>query len=143
MGQAPGNQAAARQAYELLGEVVGDALANALTLIDGLAVIGGGLAGAAALFMPRLIAEMNGTIAKYNGERLPRLAQRVYDLTDAEQTAEFLRGEMQELTVPRSTRKVKCDPLKRIGIGISELGTNQSVALGAYAYALQQLANGG
>ena len=82
MGRAAGNEAAARQAFATLGEVVGDALANALTLIDGLAVIGGGLAGAAPLFMPRLIEEMNGTIAKYNGERLPRLAQRVFDLDD-------------------------------------------------------------
>ena len=91
-GAAEGNRDAALKAYEALGEVVGDALANALTLIDGLAVIGGGLAGAAPLFMPRLIAEMNGTISKYTGEQIPRMAQKAFDLTDDQQTRQFLRG---------------------------------------------------
>ncbi len=139
MGRAEGNREAARQAYATLGEVVGDALANALTLIDGLAVIGGGLAGAASLFMPRLIEEMNGTICKYNGEKLPRLVQRVYDLTQEDQLAEFLGGQSKEIAVPRSDRKILCDPLSRLGIGVSELTTNRAVAIGAYAYALQQL----
>lgn len=139
MGQAHGNQDAAKCAFDTLGEVVGDALANALTLIDGLAVIGGGLAGAAPLFMPRLVQEMNGTICKYDGEKIPRLAQRAYDLTDEISRQEFLRGESKEICVPRSERKIVCDPLKRIGVGISQLGTNHAVALGAYAYALQQL----
>ncbi|QDT00903.1 ROK family protein [Adhaeretor mobilis] len=141
MGQKLGNQVAAQQAFETLGEVVGDAMANALTLIDGLAIIGGGLAGAAPLFMPRLVQEMNGTICKYNGETIPRLAQRVYDLTNEQSQRDFLRGESKEIAVPRSDRTILCDPLKRIGVGISQLGTNRAVAIGAYAYALQQLDN--
>ena len=139
LGQTDGNQAAAQQAFATLGEVVGDALANVLTLVDGLAVIGGGLAGAAPLFMPRLIEEMNGTIARYTGERLPRLAQRAFNLDDPAQLAVFLRGEAREVKVPRSQRTITFDPLKRIGVGVSELGTNHAVALGAYAYALGQL----
>ena len=139
MGWAEGCQAAARQAFELLGEVVGDALANALTLIDGLAVIGGGLAGAAPLFMPRLVEEMNGTISTYAGERIPRLAQRVYDLTNKESQQEFIRGESKEIAVPRSDRVIRSDAQKRIGVGVTQLGTSRAVALGAYAYALQQL----
>jgi glucokinase len=31
------------------------------------------------------------------------------------------------------------DPQKRIGIGISRLGTSKAVAIGAFAYALQKL----
>lgn len=139
MERAPGNVQAARQAYATLGEVVGDALANALTLIDGLAVIGGGLSGAAPLFMPRLIAEMNGTIAKYDGTRIPRLAQKAFNLDDPTQLEQFLRGETREITVPRSKRTLSYDPLRRLGIGISELGTNEAVGIGAYAYALRQL----
>ena len=46
MGNAPGDRAAAVEAFRRLGEVVGDAMANALTLIDSLAVIGGGVVGA-------------------------------------------------------------------------------------------------
>lgn len=139
MGRREGNSAAAKMAYSTLGEVVGDALANALTLIDGLAVIGGGLAGAAPLFMPRLIEEMNGSICKYNGERIPRLAQRVYNLDDSAQCEQFLRGEAREITVPRSNRTISYDPQMRLGVGVSELGTNRAVGIGAYAFALQQL----
>ncbi|MCA9236310.1 MAG: ROK family protein [Planctomycetales bacterium] len=139
MGTATGDQKAAQMAFARLGEVVGDALANALTLIDGLAVIGGGLAGASPLFMPRLIEELNGTIAKYNGERIPRLAQRAFNLDDPDQLAAFLRGEAREIVVPGTDRKVAYDPLKRIGVGVSELGANRAVGIGAYAYALQQL----
>lgn len=139
MERAAGDVAAARQAYATLGEVVGDALANALTLIDGLAVIGGGLSGAAPLFMPSLINEMNGTIGKYDGTRLARLAQKAFYLDDPTQRDEFLRGETREIAVPRSDRKLSYDPLRRIGVGISELGTNEAVGIGAYAFALQQL----
>ena len=139
LGNAEGNQAAAIETFETVGEVVGDALANALTLIDGLAVIGGGLAGAAPLFMPRLITEMNGTINKYNGESIPRLAQKVFDLTDNQQLHEFLQGETRDLTVPRSDKRIQCDPQMRIGVGISQLGTNQATSLGAYAIALHEL----
>lgn len=139
IGSTKGNQAAAIAAFEKLGEVVGDALANALTLIDGLAVIGGGLSGAASLFMPRLIAEMNGTINRYNGEQIPRLAQRAYDLTCEEHIREFLRGDSREIAVPLSEETIQCDPQMRIGVGISTLGTNQATSLGAYAFALQQL----
>ena len=139
MGTLEGDRTAAVRAYETLGEVLGDALANALTLIDGLAVIGGGLAGAAPLFMPRVIEEMNGKISRYDGEQIPRLAQHTYDLTDKKQTELFLKGDSKQIAVPRSNRTMACDPQMRIGIGISELGTNQATSLGAYAFALSQL----
>ena len=141
MGRTCGNEAAAKRAFAMLGEVVGDALANALTLIDSLAVIGGGLAGAAPLFMPRLIEEMNSSIAKYDGQRLPRLTQRAFNLDDQSQLDQFLRGETRVISVPRSSRRIIYDPLKRTGVGVSALGTSRAVGIGAYAYALQQLDN--
>ncbi|TWT83653.1 N-acetyl-D-glucosamine kinase [Planctomycetes bacterium CA13] len=139
MGQAAGNQAAAKKSFETLGEVVGDALASAMMLLDGLAVIGGGLAGAAPLFMPRLMQEMNSTMKSYSGGEVNRLSQKVYDLTDDAQWPEFLKGESKEITIPRSDRKMKVDPLKRIGVGTSTLGANLATAIGAYAFALQQM----
>ena len=68
-GQSPGNQAAAVEAFRQLGEVVGDAMAHALTLVDGLAVIGGGISGAAPLFLPALVNELNSTYTSPNGEQ--------------------------------------------------------------------------
>jgi glucokinase len=41
--------------------------------------------------------------------------------------------------VPGSDRKVAYDPLKRVGVGLSRLGTSQAVAIGAYAFALAEL----
>src|ERR1039457_2222768 len=49
-GAAPGNRVAAIEAFRRLGVVAGDVLAQALTLVDGLAGFGGGFAGGAALF---------------------------------------------------------------------------------------------
>lgn len=138
-GAAPGDLQAARQAFETLGEVVGDALANVLTLIDGLAVIGGGLAGAAPLFLPRVMAELNGTIASYGGGKTRRLIQDAYDLGDPAQRMEFLRGEARGVAVPRSSRTLVTDPRKRVGVGVSKLGASRAVGVGAYAFALNHL----
>ena len=138
-GEAAGDPQAARQAFERLGEVVGDALANVLTLIDGLAVIGGGLAGAAPLFLPRVMAELNGTISSYAGGTTGRLIQHAYDLGDPAQRRDFLRGEAREIAVPHSNRTVVTDPRKRVGVGVSRLGAGRAVGAGAYAFALNRL----
>ena len=55
MGLTPGNRTAAVEAFRRLGEVAGDAMAQALTLVDGLGVVGGGISGAHPLFLPALI----------------------------------------------------------------------------------------
>ena len=41
--------------------------------------------------------------------------------------------------MPGTDRKVIYDPLKRVGVGLSRLGTSRAVAIGAYAYALHVL----
>jgi glucokinase len=51
----------------------------------------------------------------------------------------FLKGEARTITVPGSNRTLEYDPLQRLGVGMSRLGTSEAVALGAYAYALKQL----
>jgi glucokinase len=51
----------------------------------------------------------------------------------------FLKGETREIAVPGSRKKVVYDPLQRIGVGISRLGTTEAVAIGAYAFALHKL----
>ena len=122
-----------------MGEAVGDALANAMTLIDGLVVIGGGLSAAAPLFLPRVVAEMNGTIENLAGQQIPRMEMKAFNLEDEAELEAFVRGEARYITVPGSDRKVIYDPLKRVGVGLSRLGTSRAVAIGAYAYALHVL----
>lgn len=132
MGRVPGNQQAAREAFRQLGQVVGDVLAQALTLIDGLAVIGGGIAAAHPLYMPALLDALNGS---FSATGHPRLVARAYNIEDPA----FLRGDLRSITVPGSERQVRYDPCPRTAIGISRLGTSQAVAIGAYAFALNRL----
>jgi glucokinase len=141
LGKAPGDRAAALRAFEELGESIGDALADAMTLIDGLVVIGGGLAGAASFVLPRVIQEMNGTLDSLSGGTIPRMELRTFNLEDEQGMADFLRGDAREITVPGTDQKLLYDPLKRIGVGLSRLGTSRAVAVGAYAFALHALDN--
>jgi len=141
-GQRPGHRKAAREAFRRLGEVAGDALADAVTLVDGLVVIGGGLAGAAPLFLPALVAEMNGTLKGVAGGEVRRLEVTAFNLEEPDERARFLAGEATTVAVPRSRRRVPYDPFKRVGVGISKLGTSRAVSLGAYAFALAALDGG-
>jgi glucokinase len=137
-GEKPGTREAAIEAFRRMGEAAGDALASAITLVDGLVVIGGGLTGAADLFLPALMAEMNGAFETPGG-RVPRLEVKAFNLEDPDQRAAFVRGEAREVAVPGSARRVAYDPLKRIGVGLSRLGTSRATALGAHAFALAEL----
>lgn len=130
---------AAMEAYRLLGESVGDSISQAVTLLDCLVVIGGGIAGANKLFFPSLLAEMNGTYESPNGNKFDRLALKAYNLEQKENLSDFLSGSRTEITVPFSDKKVSYDPQKRIGVGVTRLGTSQAVAIGAYAFALNKL----
>ncbi|HTL97718.1 MAG TPA: ROK family protein [Holophagaceae bacterium] len=138
-GSAPGHRAAACEAFRALGEAAGDAIANALTLVDGLVVIGGGLSGAADLFLPALMMELNGAISTRGGSAVGRLESRAYNLEDAGERAAFMKGEAREVAVPGSGRRVAYDPLKRVGVCVSRLGAARAVALGAWAYAVDRL----
>jgi len=135
MGLAPGNRAAAIEAFRRLGEVAGDAMAQALTLIDGLGVVGGGISGAHPLFLPALVDAVNGVYD--SGQR--RLVARAFNIEDPSQRERFLSGETRQIRVPGSARTVVYDSLARTAIGISRLGTSEAVAIGAYAFALRRL----
>jgi glucokinase len=139
MGKALGNAEAAREAFRCLGRVVGDAMGNALTLVDGLAVIGGGISGAWPLFLPALVEELNSMYTGPEGNQYRRVTSPVFNLEDAAQRGIFLKRETREVAVPGSSRKVKYDPLQRLGVGMSRLGTTEAVGVGAYAFALWKL----
>jgi glucokinase len=139
LGQAPGNRAAAAEAYRRLGEVAGDAMGNALTLLDGLAVVGGGLSKGWRLFMPALVNELNGNYTGPGGNQFRRIPEVAFNLEDPAQLKKFLKGETRTITVPGTSRKIKYDPLQRIGVGVSRLGTSEAIATGAYAFALRKL----
>lgn len=139
MGLKPGNKAAALRAYEELAIVAGDTFANAITLVDGLVVMGGGLSRAYPLFLSRLVEEMNASFETVKGSALPRMEIKAFNLEDPRDLENFLTGDIREIPVPFSARTMKYDPLKRIGVGFRRLGTSRAVSIGAYAFALNKL----
>jgi len=147
---APGNAVSAVESFRDLGRTLADVLCVALSLIDGLVVIGGGLSGAAALFLPTLVEQLNRQFVNSSGKMQRRLMQKAFNLEDLSQLQQFLHGDRQSITVPTigpmadnaaSGHCVSYDRMSRTGIGLSQLGTGQAVALGAYAVAIQHLDN--
>ncbi len=139
MGRAKGDQEAAIHAFEAFARDAADALANTITLLDGLVVIGGGLSGAYPVFLPKLVEEMNYPYDTMSGVPLDRMEVVAYNLEDANDLAAFLNSSSVDIQVPFSTTTVSFDPNKKIGVGVSRLGTSKAVSIGAYAYALAKL----
>lgn len=138
-GTRPGDMEAARKAFAEFGEVAGDAMATAVTLIDGLIVIGGGITAARKWIMPSLLSELRSKIHQLNGNELNRVQMKVYDLDNDAEFVEFARGDQRTLKVYGTDRYVAYDPQKRIGVMISKLGASRAISVGAYAFALSQL----
>ena len=139
LGKQTGNQQAALEAFHRMAKVAGDAISNAVTLIDGLVVIGGGLAGASDVFLPYLIDEMNSNFILPDGRKIKRLIANVYNLEEQKQLSKFLKGSAKEISIYNTNKKIKYDPELRIGVGISKLGASRAIFIGAYAFALKML----
>lgn len=141
-GEKNGDTDAAKRSFALLGEVAGDIIAQAVTLIDGIVVIGGGLSGAAKYFMPALLSEMNRNFSKRDGESFPRMQVIVYDFDDPSARGKFLEAKSKRVVIPNSAgATTSYNFVREVVIAISKLGTSNAIALGAYAYALAQLDN--
>ncbi|MBL3658497.1 ROK family protein [Fulvivirga sediminis] len=139
IGKVAGNRDAALYAYDEMALGIAESLANAATLLDGVIVIGGGIAGAYSLIASKIIEHLNGTIENFEGEKLPRLASKVYNIDDEKDMQNFLNHDIKEVAVPFSDRKVSYIADKRLPMGLSRLGTSQAIALGAYAIALSKI----
>lgn len=132
-----GNQSAAIQSFEEMGEMAGDTIANSLNLIDGIVVIGGGLSGANKYIVPALTREMNKLISTFKGEAFPRMQTKAFNLnTDFEQ---FATDNIKTIKIHGSDKQVQYDVNKRIGVISSQLGASKAISLGAYAFALNSL----
>lgn len=137
-----GDPEAARRAFAELGELAGDGIVTALTLIDGIVVIGGGLAGAAKYIMPSLMEALNAKLGTFAGDSFPRLQMKAYCIDDPRQFCDFARDNGRKIPVPFSTRTVNYDGTKATGIMLSKLGASKAIALGAYHYAVNMLKRG-
>lgn len=139
IGKNKGNRKAALKAFQEMAEAAGDAIATAITLIDGLVVIGGGLSGASDIFLQNIIDEMNSNFTKPDGTKFKRLSSKVYNLEDEKQISEFVKGKTKEISVYGTDKKINFDYEMRIGVGVSKIGTSKAISIGAYAFALKAL----
>lgn len=138
-GTKEGNRSAAIRAFEEMGEIAGDAMATAVTLMDGLIVIGGGITAARKYIMPALLRVLRSKLRTLGGEEVNRVQMKVYDLDDETEFADFCRGEQRTLKVYGSDREVVYDPQKRIGVSVSKIGASKAISVGAYTFALDQI----
>lgn len=135
-GKMEGNKDAAIAAFSKMGRALGDAISNLLTVIDGIAVIGGGVSGAKELFMPSMMEVMR---SRFSGVDNPRLSQKVYNLECESDLKDFVKGDAREVQVPFSNKTVCYDAAPRVAVGISRIGASSAISMGAYAYALSKL----
>ncbi len=140
IGEIQGNKGAALEAFREFGEVAGDGIAHAITLLDGLIVLGGGLCGSKELFLPSLLGELNSqSIGAADGSPRDRLFMKVYNLDDEAGLEAFCASKTKMIPVPGTDQLVEFDPVKRLGLVFSKLGTSKATSIGAYAYALHEL----
>ncbi len=138
-GVQEGDKEAALKAYKETGHFLGDTVANLLTFTDGIAVIGGGITGAKDLYMPAVMEELNGKFQLADDEDIPRLVQKVFNLDEEKDRSEFFRDYSKTLQIPGSDKTISYDPLPRLAIATSKIGASESISLGAYAFALQNI----
>ncbi|MDR0969723.1 MAG: ROK family protein [Lentimicrobiaceae bacterium] len=139
MNRAVGNQKAALAAWDEFAVSLADALVNAVSLVDGLVAIGGGLSGAWPVFLEKMVNRMNEPYVGLNGNPFTRMEVKAFNLESEADRTLFLEKTGEMIAVPFSNDKVWYNPTKKIGIGVSHLGTSSSVTIGAYAFALHEL----
>ena len=139
LGKRKGNKAAAIKAFEEMAVVIAEALANAIILIDGPVVIGGGMAGASELLIPRIVDHLNGSIQTYKGEKISRLVSNLFNMEDSSSCSSFYSSVTEYVEIPFTKQKVIYNRSKAVPVGKSKLGTSRAICIGAYAVALTSL----
>ncbi|PRX43172.1 ROK family protein [Salegentibacter salegens] len=139
IGDKEGHRDAAINTYNKVAQVAAEALANIITLIDGAVVIGGGISGSAKLLLPQILRHLNGDIKNRQGVKFKRIVSQAFSFEEKDSKKEFYLSATKKIKVPFSSREVEVLQKKGIPIGISRLGTNNAIMLGAYAIALDQI----
>lgn len=138
-GVKEGDQEAARKAFATFGEVAGYTIAQCVTVLDGIIVLGGGLSKSHKYYMPSLLKELRAKMKTRSGNTLPRVPSYVYNLEDEAEFKEFAKGKLQEIPIYGTSETIKCDTQKRLGIITSHIGTSEATTIGAYSFALHKL----
>lgn len=138
-GLRPGNREAARQSFYELGAVAGDAIVHAIDIVDGIVVVGGGVARAFKYICPGLMDTFRSSLGSLSGATFPSLQSTLCNLTDPAEMERFLTDGAERVRIPFSDEYAAYTVERKTGIARSLLGTSRAVALGAYVFALAQL----
>lgn len=140
-GNKEGNKEAALAAWDEFAVVLADVIADVSTLVDGIVVLGGGLSGAWEVFLPKVIQLLNSQFVGLDGHTFPRMEISACNLNDPDDQKNFITKSGKMIKVPFSNREVWYEPSRKIGVGVTKLGTSSAVAIGAYAFAINKLEN--
>lgn len=138
-GQQEGHAEAAAQSFHELGLTAGEAIATALDIVDGLVVIGGGLAGAGKYILPGIMEALNSEVGTFGGSRFPLLQMKAYSWEDEASRQAFIRLGMGSVSLPHSTTVLPYLSQRSTCVGLSKLGASTAIMKGAYAFALNEL----
>lgn len=138
-GVKAGHCEAARNSFYELGQLAGDCIVRALNIIDGIVVIGGGVAGAAKYIIPGLMQELRSSVGTIEGNSFHCLQMDIYNLTDTNELQQFLREDYSWVSIPYTHSKVRYASNKKTGIVFCDLDTSKAITIGAYTFALFQL----
>ena len=138
-GKSEGNIKAAAKAWNTFAEVLADALANAVTLTDSCVVIGGGLSGAHPVFLQKTVDLLNGRFVTFENNPVSRMEVFAYNWHNPQCRKDFLKPEFSEIKVPFYDETIRWDGSKKIAVSVSQIGTSEAVALGAYYFAQENM----
>lgn len=139
-GKKEGDVRAANSAFAHYGKALGSSIVNILSLIDGIVVIGGGLSASWDLFSPAMFMEINRQTENFKNEKMNRLSCQVFNLEDSGDFDRFTVGELKTIQIPGTDKIFQYDALQRTGIALSKIDGSLATSLGAYAFAVQKLA---
>ncbi len=139
-GETPGNKKAALATFTRFGKALAEVLANMISMFDAPVVIGGGLSGAHSLFLDTAITQLQKQFVSIDNKHpFSRLEVEVYNAQNANSLDAFLQSKTVTLHLEGLATPIMYQPHKAVVVGVSQLGTEQAVALGAYAYAIEQI----
>ncbi len=137
-GKMAGNVDAAEAAFAEYGRNLGDAMAHLVSLIDGVVVLGGGIAQARKYIIPALLAELRAPYGSASGEPLSRPIQNVLNLDDPTERKKFFDDDVVCLQYPGLNETIFYNPNPKLCLTFSE-DASRSIALGAYHFAVNEL----
>ncbi|MCF0197634.1 MAG: ROK family protein, partial [Bacteroidaceae bacterium] len=112
---------------------------NVLNIVDGIVVIGGGVAANSKYILPGMMEEFERPVGTFGGDKFASLQSKVYNWEDESQRAAFLDDTDVMVTIPTTDQKTLYARDRKVAVMVSRLGASLAISLGAYNFAIEQL----